>query len=186
MTITPITGDVWGDEIEGPRAFILAESEKPLATLKAVFDSAHAAFAKGLAGVSEAQGAFKPGRGGGEEDYSIDEVTRHIIQIYPLMGARVRALARGEEPPPTQGPGSLGGHEGMPLTRLVALLDEAKSGMVAQVTSVEGKEGLEAMMAHRLFGELNCRGWLAMTALHVADHARQIDKVKAHPGYPKA
>jgi hypothetical protein len=43
---------------------------------------------------------------------------------------------------------------------------------------------LDKTMPHRLFGELNCRGWLAMQALHVEDHARQVGKIKRHADYP--
>jgi hypothetical protein len=185
MTTTPITGDVWGDEVERSRAYILKEAEKPFPELRAGFENAYAAFVDQLSDVTDEQATFKPGRGEGEEDYSVAEVTRHIIQILPLMGARIRALARGEEPPPTQGPGSLGGHEGEPLSRLALFLSAARSELLSGVASVEGQEDLEPQMAHRLFGELNCRGWLAMSTLHVEDHSRQIGKVKAHAGYPK-
>ena len=52
MTTTPITGDTWGDEIEGPRAFILAQAEKPFADLKPVFEAAHGRLVAQLDGVS--------------------------------------------------------------------------------------------------------------------------------------
>jgi len=183
---TPITGEVWGDEVERSRAYILEQAERPFAELRPGFEEAYARFTGQLSEVTDGQATFKPGRGDGEEDYSIAEVTRHIIQIFPLMSARVRALARGEEAPPTQGPGSLGGHEGVPLSQLKGFLSEARSELLAGVASIEGQERLETTMAHRLFGDLNCRGWLAMTILHVEDHARQIGKVKAHQAYPQA
>ncbi|MPZ49016.1 MAG: hypothetical protein GEU75_06865 [Dehalococcoidia bacterium] len=185
MTTTPLTGDTWGDEIEGPRAFFLAQSEKPFAELKPIFQRSHGMLVQQLLGVTDAQATFKPGRGDGEEDYSVAEVTRHMIQIYPLMAARIRSLALDTERPATQPPGSLGQHEGAPLSRLRGLLAEAEMGLLAQVSSVEGKERLDTTMPHRLFGELNCRGWLAMQSLHIEDHARQIGKIKSHPDYPK-
>src|SRR5688500_13074236 len=124
MTTTPITGNTWGDETERPRAYILTEAERPFAELTPIFEKAHAALVAQLAGVSEAQAAFKPGNAGGEEDYSIAEVSRHMIEVTPLIGARIRALATGGEPPAMQGPGSLGGNEGESLPRLIELLND--------------------------------------------------------------
>ena len=186
MTTTPITGETWGNEIEGPRAFILAQSEKPFADLKPVFEASHGRLLAQLESVSETQAAFKPGRGDGEEDYSITEVTRHMIQIYPLMAERIRTLALAAEPPAARPPGSLGEHEGASLAELRRYLIAEGDVLIEKVGSVEGKERLDTTQPHRLFGELNCRGWLAMQTLHIDDHARQIAKVKAHPDYPQA
>jgi hypothetical protein len=186
MTTTPITGETWGDEIEKPRAFIQAQAQQPFPALRADFEQAYEALTAGLQGVSETQAAFKPGRGDGEEDYSIAEVTRHLIHVSGLMALRIAGLAHGQESPPSQGPGTLGEHQGVSVSQLTRLLAEAKAGLIEQVKAVEGKEDLAPTMPHRLFGELNCRGWLAMTVLHFGDHARQIAKVKAHPDYPGA
>ena len=186
MTTRPITGDTWGDEIEGPRTYILGQAAKTLPELRADFDRAHAAFAGQLRAVSESQAGFKPGRSGGEEDYSIIEVTRHVIQVYPIMGGRITSLARAQEGPSPAGPGSLGGHQGASLAELAGHLQSAHDALIEQIRGVEGTEDLAPTLAHRLFGELNCRGWLAMTVLHLEDHARQVAKVKLHPGYPPA
>ena len=37
---------------------------------------------------------------------------------------------------------------------------------------------------HRRFGDLNCRGWVALQTIHLQDHARQIANIKAMAGYP--
>ena len=186
MTTRPITGETWGDEIDGPRAFILSQAQKPFAELLPPFESAMQALRSELQGVSEAQAAFKPGRGDGEDDYSIAEVTRHMINVIPMIGERISSLGTGRDPLPAQGPGSLGVNEDAPLSTLTGLLETSRQTLLDAVASVDGKEQLEKTMPHRLFGELNCRGWLAMQALHAEDHARQVGKIKAHASYPKA
>ncbi len=36
-----------------------------------------------------------------------------------------------------------------------------------------------------MFGPLNGKEWIAFQRLHAMDHVQQMEKVKAHPGYPK-
>src|SRR5688500_10207001 len=110
MTTTPITGETWGEEKERGRAFMLAEAEKPLSELLAIADAARAELVTALGSLSEAQARFRPGKGGpdDEESFSIAEVARHVGNVEPVMTARLRALALGEEPPGGLGPGALG------------------------------------------------------------------------------
>lgn len=41
-------------------------------------------------------------------------------------------------------------------------------------------------LPHPAFGDLDCYQWLLMLGLHGERHARQIEEIKADPGYPRA
>jgi hypothetical protein len=183
-TQTPITGDVWGDERERTRAFLLQEAERSLTDLLETAAAARQRLECVLKGVSESQARFKPASGAGEDAYSSAEVTRHDIHTAGAMAARIKALGLGEAPAPTAGPGTLGEHDGASLADLRAILAQTAAILNAAVGSITGRERLDTTAPHRLFGELNCRAWLRLMALHEEDHARQIEKVKSHEDYP--
>jgi hypothetical protein len=72
-------------------------------------------------------------------------------------------------------------------------LDELKQGLVegyealmAAAATVDGGENLESTWAHPFFGEINCRSVFALQTLHINDHARQVARLKAMPGFPQA
>jgi hypothetical protein len=187
MTNTPVTGEVWGDEVERGRAFMLEQATKPLSELLIAVERSRDDLVAALSGVSDAQARFKPHGGSGSDDeeaYSLTEVARHIVNVEPVMINRVLALATGEPPPAGQGPGALGGNEDTPLARLVEMIQGNRAPCAAAISEIEGKERLDTTMAHRVFGELNCRGFLCLHGLHLADHARQAAKVKTHPDFP--
>jgi DinB family protein len=188
VTTTPITGEVWGQDIDGPRAYMLREAEQPLAALAAKMATAHAGFIAALGGVSDAQARFAPASGEGEDAWGIAEVVRHVASIEPIMAERVRLLGMGEpvESLRRTHPGYLEDVETRELSKLRAALDESHAAMLAALAAIDGHERLDTLAPHRRFGELNCHGWVVLHTVHLQDHARQIDKIKRMPGYPQA
>jgi hypothetical protein len=65
-------------------------------------------------------------------------------------------------------------------------LDESQAALEGAIAEIEGHERLDTLAEHRRFGELNCRGWVALHTLHLRDHARQIERLKQVPEYPAA
>jgi hypothetical protein len=182
-----ITGETWGDNVDAARALLLAEAEKPFDQLRPAVAEARAALLAQLAGVSVAQAAFRPPEGDGEDAWSISEAVRHVINVETRMAARIRKLGRGEEPHlPSTGPGYMADVDTAPLPALVKKLQASRAALLAAVDEIDGRERLDTLDRHRVFGELNCRGWFRLQGLHEQDHARQIGKLKAMAAFPRA
>jgi hypothetical protein len=185
MAATPITGETWGDEIDPVRAHLLKVAEQPFSALRPPLDDAHQTLLGAVAGVSEGQAAFTPAVGEGEDAWGIAEVLRHIASVEVIMADRVRQLGTGQ-PLNLQAtyPGYMESVETRRLPELVDIVGRSYERLLGAIGDVEGHERLDTLDTHRRFGELNCRGWVAMHTLHLQDHARQIGKIKAMPGFP--
>ena len=185
MAATPITGETWGDEIEPVRTHLLKAAEQPFTALRPPLEDAHRALLAAAGGVSEGQAAFTPAVGEGEDAWGIAEVLRHIASVEAIMANRVRQLGSGQ-PLNLQAtyPGYMESVETRRLPELVDIVGRSYDSLLGAIGDVEGHERLDTLDTHRRFGELNCRGWVAMHTLHLQDHARQIGKIKAMPGFP--
>jgi len=183
-----ITGETWGDEVESVRAHILAQSAQPFAVLLPELAASRAELLAALEGVTDEQAEFRPGSGEGEEAWGIAEVLLHFASIETIMAERSRLLGAGdsvEDLTPTY-PGYMESIETRRLPDLIGAVNVSHASLLAAVADVEGHERLDAVAAHRRFGELNCRGWLVMHGLHLRDHARQVNRIKALDGFPTA
>jgi hypothetical protein len=185
MMQTPITGETWGDEIDSVRAHLLRVSEQPFVALRPPLEAAHNGLLAALEGVSEQQAEFTPAVGEGEDAWGIAEVLRHIASVEVIMADRVRQLGSGQ-PLHLQAtyPGFMESVETRRLPELIDIVGRSYGTLLGAVSEVEGHERLDTNDTHRRFGELNCRGWVAMHTLHLQDHTRQIGKIKAMGGYP--
>lgn len=170
------------------RSALLKHAEQPMPALLAALDSSRRDLLAALAGITDDQARFRPRTGGAaadaEEAWSIAEVLRHLVQAEEGIADRVARLARGE-PAETSVPGALGGHADTPLPGLIEALAASREKLRSVVESISGNERLDTTVAHAFFGELNCRGWLALWVRHEASHVRQIEQIKASEGYPK-
>src|SRR5829696_561098 len=93
---TPITGETWGENAERVRAYFLEQSERPMPELRPQLEAVREEFNAALDNVSDAQAAFAPSTGEGEEAWGIAEVLRHIGRVEPTMAERIRRLAGGQ------------------------------------------------------------------------------------------
>ena len=183
-----VTGETWGENVEEVRAYLVQEAEQPFAVLRPKLESARDEFRTSFDGLSDAQAQFTPPTGEGEDGWGVAEVLRHIASVEPLMAERVRLLGTGQS---VEGlrrthPGYLQDVDSRRIGELRSALDKGYSDLLAAIDAIDGQERLDTdtLAAHRRFGELNCRGWVAMHTLHLRDHARQIERLKQQPGYP--
>jgi hypothetical protein len=184
MTTTDITGEVFGKETDAPKAYLAEAAQKPFTELLPAYQESHIHLVTALAGVSEAQSRFTPSTGEGEDAWGIAQVVRHLSGSQVRFARRVLNLASGVEmgpPAPT-----VGDDDPRSIMELTSALEESSREMVRAVKSVEGHEDVAKTWNHPFFGEINCRALVALQTLHDNDHARQIDRIKALPGYPKA
>jgi hypothetical protein len=141
-------------------------------------------FRAALDGVSDAQAEFTPASGEGEEAWGIGAIARHIASVEPSFGERVRLLGTGQSADSLPRSASSAAPDLRPLDNLRQDLERSFAEFLDKVATIDGRERLDTLSAHRRFGPLNCRGWVVLHTLHLQDHARQIDKIKALDGYP--
>jgi hypothetical protein len=186
MTITPITGDTWGDEVDPVREYLLAEAEKPFSELRPIVTASRARLLEALAGTTKGQLQFRPPEGEGEDAMGIAEVMRHLASIEAIFAERIRQLGLGIDLDVTKTyPGYLEDVTTREPDELAAEFEASGARMDAAIAEIEGRERLDTTDPHRLFGPLNCRGWYRLHGVHLEDHVHQIAKIKAMDGYPR-
>jgi hypothetical protein len=179
-----ITGEKFGEEREAPRAHLLAEAQKPFGELRGDLIEAQSKLRGALQGVTDGQSRFQPKGGEGEDAWGIAQVLRHLGGSEGRMAKRILNLGRGDEMgAPAPQPGD---DDPRSLDELKQGLDEGYKALFDAAAAVEGSEDLERTWNHPFFGEINCRAVFALQTLHVNDHARQIERLKAMPDFPKA
>lgn len=186
-TDTPITGETWGDEVESVRTYLLAESEQSFAELRPRVVAEREVLRTLCADTTAEQVAFRPDTGEGEDAWGIAEVLRHVASVEVIFAERIRQLGLGQPVDVTKTyPGFMESHETRDREELLAAFEASGRVMLEAIDAVAGSEILDSFDTHRLFGELNCRGWFRLHGLHMSDHARQVTRLKAQPGYPGA
>ncbi len=158
------------------KSYIAHQAGKEPAALRRVLQKAHEELVAQLDGLSEEQARFKPG----PDDWSVMEVLQHAVPAKRGVARLCAALARGETP--ERGGG--GGESYSSLAEARSDLDAAQEELLAFVDGLSPDADKEARFNHFLFGELNCREWAAFQRVHDADHAQQIEQIKAAPGFP--
>ena len=135
--------------------------------------------------VTQEQADWTPGGTMDSEDestWSIAEVMRHVITASPNIAEIIAATANGAtviKGPPGQ------------ITAPASDVDDLR----LQVTSVSERllsvgnalpEEIdnETTVPHAFFGDLPALAWPLFQAFHDGDHTRQIESLKADPGYP--
>ena len=159
--------------------YLKHQASKSNADLLTLVDRAAGWIEKSLEGVSESQARFCPAPG----EWCIAEVLRHVgtsmrgtARVIASLAAGEKADATGIEPVVEAGPETLA-----ELRRGVARsYDEVR----AAVSALPEGAAPGATAFHPFFGDLNCKEWAAFVYVHSRDHADQIEKVKASPGFP--
>jgi hypothetical protein len=166
--------------------YIQHNAKKDGAAVRELVEQGHAQISGQLAGMSEAQGAFKPAPG----EWSALELMAHVVTAKRGVARICARLARGEEVSRFGGEGEeqdgITGGGFASLAEARAAMDAAHAELLAFVDG--GLPGADeaARYRHFLFGDLNCREWAVFQRVHDGDHANQVEKIKAAPGYPAA
>ena len=129
--------------------------------------------------MSEEQSAFRPGEAG----WTIGEIAAHILASSQATRRIVQALVRGEH---DSGEGVEAGlvPPDRPLSELRTALVADGLAWSALTLTLPERPALEPVTRHFMFGDLHARDWYLFQRAHDQDHAGQIAKVKAAPGYP--
>jgi len=161
-------------------SYVKHQASKSTADLLGLVDRAAGWIEKSLEGVSESQAQFCPEPG----EWCIADVLRHVeasmrgtARLVSALAAGEKADVRGIEPVVEAGPET--------LAELRDGVARSYDEVQAAVSAIPEGAASGATAFHPFFGDLTCREWAAFVYVHSRDHADQIDKVKASPGYPR-
>jgi len=168
------------DNREQAKQYMRHQAAKGLADLAALMERTGADCTRCLDDVDEEQATFSH-----DQEWSIKEVLGHML----TSGAGVnREIGNLVEDRPSTREARMGVVRGAdrPIEELRQALSRLwrESGRLAAALPEDGST--ERTFEHPFFGPLNFREWIAFQRIHAMDHIQQIEKVKAHPGYPRA
>jgi hypothetical protein len=171
--------------ISRAKAYIDRKSQEDPAAIRDAILEGQAQLLRAIDGLSAEQASFKPA----DDVWSVLEVLSHVVTAKDGVGRICERLGRGET---VAGHGPEGERRQDGITReTFDSLDGARSALeTAHIALLEFAEqrlvnaDQQPTYNHFVFGDLNCRGWAAFQRVHDADHALQIEQVKAAPGYP--
>lgn len=160
-------------------SYVRHQAAKGRADLAALMERTGADCARCLEDVSEEQAAFNY-----DQEWSIKGVLGHMLS----SGAGVnREIANLVEERPSAREARMGIVSGAdrPIEELRQALADLWAETARLAASLPEGGNLERTWDHPAFGPLNFREWMAFQRIHAMDHVQQIEKVKAHPDYPK-
>jgi DinB superfamily len=174
------------DPVQQGLSYMRHQGAKGFADIDAMLERTANDWRACLHGLSEAQASFKPGG-----EWCAKECLGHAIQTNRGINQDVAGLA-GVEPPEEkavevrtmgmQAPE----YEAMPINDLCDMIVGALEETRMLAVALQKSETLDKSFPHPLFGPLNLKEWLAFHRIHSMDHIQQIDKIKAHPAYPRS
>jgi hypothetical protein len=131
--------------------------------------------------MSESQARFRPS----PDEWSVADVLRHVDASMRSTARIIEALATGEGVPPHMDAPPMLEDAGKTLTELRSGVAQSYDEVRAAVSAIPDGPASGATAHHPFFGDLNCKEWSAFVYVHSRDHADQIEKVKASPGFPR-
>ena len=163
--------------------YLKHQAAKSTSDLLALVDRAAGWIEQSLAGMSDSQARFRPS----PDEWSVADVLRHVDASMRGTARIIEALAAGKGAEVnTHEPSlaSLVDDTGQTLAELRDGVARAYDEVRAAVKAIPDGPAAAATAFHPFFGDLNCKEWAAFVYVHSRDHADQIDKVKADPGFP--
>jgi uncharacterized damage-inducible protein DinB len=185
-----------------PTATYLSDAEREKAILN--LDATRQNFLKSIAGLSEKQWRYKPA----PDRWSVAEVAEHIT----VAESSILGLVREQVMKSAATPEKRDEVKGKDEIVLTKILDRSTKAQAPEFLKPTGrfatrddlaKEFDRARQAtieyvrttqddlrdhfgpHPILGELDGYQWLLLNAAHCARHTKQIEEVKADPGFPK-
>lgn len=169
-------------------SYLKHQASKSAQEIKEAVREGHEGLLAVLDGTSEGQARFKPS----VEVWSVLEVLQHVATTKRELALLCTALARSETyrglGPEGEKAATQDGISRMQFRSLAEARSATESThgeLMAFIDSLTPEADLDARYSHFIFGALNCREWAVFQRLHDGDHARQIEQIKAAPGFPR-
>ena len=111
------------------------------------------------------------------EEWSVRELTRHVIDAESNVSELVRLLAVGQHPDAKSGAGRMIEDDGRPFAQYVDVLRDVNARMLEAIGQLTESPNLEEKAPHPFFGMLNCKEWAAFQRIHDEDHVQHAQKI---------
>ena len=160
-------------------AYVRHQAAKSMGDLVALMERTAADCARCLEGVSEVRAIFKY-----DEEWCIKEVLGHMLDSGAAVNTDIARLAEDGPPRQMTDAGETSGWD-RPIQELRKALADQWSETAGLTRSLSEEAGGKPSLEHPMFGPLTGKEWIAFQRLHAMDHVQQMEKVKAHPSYPK-
>lgn len=134
------------------------------------------------------------------EVWSAGEIMHHVAKTEVLIAEVIDRMAAGLGFPPGQAfePGQFTA-DGRPIAprstwperliskeRLLGLLAEGQAALQAAWSAYQSAGSPELTFPHPFYGDLRARSWLKTQAGHERHHRGQVERLRAHEGFPAA
>jgi hypothetical protein len=168
-------------------SYFKRQASKGTEAIAEAVQEGHDGFLEVVDGISEEQAKFKPS----PDVWSVVEVLQHAATTKRELAVLCGKLARGESYGGlgVEGEGATA-QDGVTLVHFGSLaearaaVEETHGELMSFVAGLSPETNVDARFKHFIFGALNCREWAVFQRVHDGDHARQIEQIKAAPGYP--
>lgn len=160
-------------------SYIQHQGTKSSAALADLVRTSQQRYVDVISAVADDVAAKKPA----DDEWSIRELTRHVVTTQRFVAGLIWHTARGQEPPPR--PGGLGmtiDDDDRPFAGWVAELRDANEAMLETIAGLPDEPDTSIKPAHPFFGPLNCREWAAFQRVHDEDHVQHAGKILAAVG----
>jgi hypothetical protein len=131
-----------------------------------------------ISSVSDDVAARKPA----PDEWSIRELTRHVLDAQTSVTQLVHHLSRGERPPAGGGASRMVEDDGQPLDEYTAQLRDLNTRLLKEIAGMPAEPNLDLKVPHPFFGDLNCKEWAAFQRVHDEDHVQHAQKILAAVG----
>ena len=135
-------------------------------------------------GLTDAQAAWAPATGEGEEAWSAAQVIRHLITATPNVAAIIEATARGESAPKDP-PGTIKADDA-PVAELRDRLVAVSEELLSVGRRLPDRPDSQTTVPHAFFGDLPSRAWILFQAFHDRMHADQLNDLREAQGLDRA
>jgi len=159
-------------------SYIKHQAAKPREEIARLVSDSQGRLLSAIEGVDDER-ASRPEAPG---EWSIRELTRHVIAAEDGVAGLIEALSRGAAPRPRAGLGSMIADSGEPFADLLARLREVNGRLLAAIEQMPREPNVAATYPHPFFGPLNCLEWAVFQRVHDEDHIRQVGKILAATG----
>ena len=160
-------------------AYMRHQAAKSMGDLAVLMERTAAECARCLEGLSEEQAIFKY-----DEEWCVKEVLGHMLESGKGVNREIANLVE-DNAPSREARMGLVSEAGRPIEELRQALANLWSVTGRLVASLPEGDNLDRTWQHPFFGPLNFKEWIAFQRLHAMDHVQQMEKVKAHPDYPR-
>ena len=137
--------------------------------------------------VSQAQADWSPQPKIDPDDegtWSIGEIMRHVITASPNVAEIIAATADGRTV--VKGPPGQITAPASDVDELRAQVTRVSERLLSVGNALPDEIDRETTVPHAFFGDLPSMAWPLFQAYHDGDHTRQIEALKAEPGYPSS